>query len=131
MTPRLLDTREVEKVWGREELPPPFGSGASGRIGEIWFEPPQELDGLLAKYLFTSEKLSVQVHPPGKDECWLVLDCEEGASLAVGFEREFPADALRQAALDGSIEAMLRWHPVTPGDFVYLPAGTVHAIGGG
>lgn len=131
MTPRLLDTRAVEKVWGREELPPPFACSLGKRIGEIWFEPPPELASLLAKYLFTSEKLSVQVHPPGKDECWLVLDCEEGASLATGFAREFTLGELRAGAKDGSIEAMLHWRTIEPGDFVYLPAGTVHAIGGG
>jgi len=128
---RLLATRAVEKVWGRNVLPPPFAAPAGKRIGEIWFEPPDELDSLLAKYLFTSEKLSVQVHPPGKDECWLVLDAAPGATLAVGFDREYSVAELREGARDGSIEHMLAWHPVSEGDFVYLPAGTVHAIGAG
>ena len=131
MTMQVLPTRSVEKVWGREKLPEPFHAPDGERIGEIWFEPPADLDELLAKYLFTSEKLSVQVHPPGKDECWLVLECEPDASLAVGFDREYSVDELRRGALDGSIEQMLVWHPVEPGDFVYLPAGTVHAIGAG
>ena len=38
---------------------------------------------------------------------------------------------MRAAALDGSIEDALVWHPVKAGDFFYLPAGTVHAIGPG
>lgn len=38
---------------------------------------------------------------------------------------------MRKGALDGSIEDMLAWHPVAPGDFLYIPAGTVHAIGAG
>jgi mannose-6-phosphate isomerase len=38
---------------------------------------------------------------------------------------------MRRAALDGSIEDMLVWHPVKAGDFFYIPANTVHAIGGG
>jgi len=41
------------------------------------------------------------------------------------------AGALRAAALDGSIERLMTWHPVRAGDFFYIPAGTVHAIGGG
>ncbi|HUQ13435.1 MAG TPA: mannose-6-phosphate isomerase, partial [Novosphingobium sp.] len=38
---------------------------------------------------------------------------------------------MRAAALDGSIEDRLVWHPVRAGDFFYIPAGTVHAIGAG
>jgi len=132
----LLPIRQVEKPWGREELPAPFAAPEGTRIGEIWFEPPPELDLLLVKYLFTSEKLSIQVHPPGtagKEECWLVLDAEPGAVLGVGFRegKEIGPEAMRTAALDGSIEDMLEWHPVKRGDFFYIPAGTVHAIGAG
>ncbi|WP_128891814.1 class I mannose-6-phosphate isomerase [Erythrobacter sp. HKB08] len=135
-----LPTREVEKVWGRRNLPQPFAAGAGQRIGEIWFEPLPPCEGLLAKYLFTSEKLSVQVHPgdadapegmSGKEECWLVLDAKPGAKLAVGFEREVDRETMRAAALDGSIEGMLSWFEVKRGDFFYIPAGTVHAIGPG
>ncbi|MBV7265100.1 class I mannose-6-phosphate isomerase [Erythrobacter ani] len=137
---RLLTTRSVEKVWGRDILPAPFQTEADTRIGEIWFEPPPELPQLLVKYLFTSEKLSVQVHPSdaealagedGKEECWLVLDAEPGASLAIGFKDELPPDTVRQAALDGSVEDLLAWHEARAGDIFYLPAGTVHAIGPG
>lgn len=134
-----LETKSVEKVWGRKKLPPPFQSGAEP-IGEIWFDPPPELSQVLVKYLFTSEKLSVQVHPSdaeaptgsrGKEECWLVLDAEPGATLAIGFKEPLDREAMRAAALDGSIEQALEWHPVGAGDFFYLPAGTVHAIGPG
>ena len=137
---RKLETRKVAKPWGVDALPPPFTAPEGERIGEIWFEPPPELDGLLVKYLFTSEKLSVQVHPSdaqapegsrGKEECWLVLDAQPGAALAIGLKEEASVDALREAALDGSIEQMLEWHPVAAGDFFYLSAGTVHAIGAG
>jgi len=139
-----LETKPVEKVWGRRDLPPPFtavGEAAGEEpVGEIWFEPPPELSQVLVKYLFTSEKLSVQVHPPdaeaptgerGKEECWLVLDAEPGATLAIGFKQKIDSETMRAAALDGSIEDLLEWHPVKAGDFFYLPAGTVHAIGPG
>lgn len=139
-----LETKAVEKVWGRRNLPPPFtavGEAAGEEpVGEIWFEPPPELPQVLVKYLFTSEKLSVQVHPSnaeapdgerGKEECWLVLDAEPGATLAIGFKQTTTGEAMRAAALDGSIEERLEWHPVKAGDFFYLPAGTVHAIGPG
>ena len=139
----LLPIREVAKPWGRDQLPAPFVSPAGTRIGEIWFEPPATLASVLVKYIFTSEKLSVQVHPTdaqaaqfgetdgGKEECWLVIDAEPGASLGVGFRDAIGAEAMRAAAIDGSIEDLLVWYPVTPGDFFYIPAGTVHAIGAG
>jgi mannose-6-phosphate isomerase len=142
---RLLPTKSVAKPWGQDHLPPPFTtpaneSGKGERIGEIWFEPPPELPDLLVKYLFTSEALSVQVHPSdaqapqgsrGKEECWLVLTAEPGARLAVGFKEQVTPGRMRAAALDGSIENLLEWHEVAPGDFIYLTAGTVHAIGAG
>jgi mannose-6-phosphate isomerase len=135
-----LETKAIEKVWGRRDLPPPFSMPGAEPVGEIWFEPPPELSQVLVKYLFTSEKLSVQVHPSdaeapaghrGKEECWLVLEAEPGAALGIGFKQPMSREAMHAAALDGSIEAALEWHPVKPGDFFYLPAGTVHAIGTG
>lgn len=133
-----LRTREVEKPWGRDSLPAPFHTPVGRRIGEIWFEPPPELPGLLVKYIFTSEKLSVQVHPSetqfpghGKDECWLVLDAGPDAALGIGFREPIGPEAMREAALQGRIEHLLDWHSVRPGDFFYIPAGTVHAIGAG
>lgn len=140
MSVRQLETRMVAKVWGRSLLPPPFAAPPGERIGEIWFEPPPELPQVLVKYLFTSEKLSVQVHPSdadalpgeaGKEECWLVLDAEPDARLAIGFERNVTAEEIARAALDGSIEQLMAWHTARPGDLFYLPAGTVHAIGPG
>ena len=138
----ILPTRTVEKPWGRTSLPAPFANPGGEKIGEIWFEPPPELPQLLVKYIFTSEKLSVQVHPSdaqteaaglgrqGKEECWLVVDAAPDARLGVGFIEPLSADALRAAALDGSIEHRLAWHNVGAGDFFYIPANTVHAIGG-
>lgn len=137
---RQLPTRMVAKVWGRDTLPAPFAAPPRERIGEIWFEPPPELPQVLVKYLFTSEKLSVQVHPSaadalpgeaGKEECWLVLDAAPDARLAIGFDREVSPDEIAAAARDGTIEQLLSWHPAHPGDLFYLPAGTVHAIGPG
>lgn len=140
MTTHQLATRMVSKVWGRDHLPKPFVAPPGERIGEIWFEPPEQSSALLVKYLFTSEKLSVQVHPSddnalpgeaGKEECWYVLDAEPDAKLAIGFEREVAPDEIEAAARDGTIENLLTWHPAKAGDLFYLPAGTVHAIGPG
>ncbi|KMS60180.1 mannose-6-phosphate isomerase [Novosphingobium barchaimii LL02] len=138
-----LPTRQVEKPWGKDVLPAPFTAPEGVRIGEIWFEPPAALPDLLVKYIFTSEALSVQVHPSdaqtiakgigrqGKEECWLIIAAEPGATLGIGFDSDLDEAAMRAAALDGSIEHLLTWHPVAPGDFFYIPANTVHAIGAG
>lgn len=138
-----LATRQVEKPWGRAVLPAPFRNPGSEKIGEIWFEAATgPALPLMVKYLFTSEKLSIQVHPSdteaqalglagGKEECWLVLDAEPGACLGIGTQRALSADELRAAALSGEIEELMDWKPVGRGDFYYIPAGTVHAIGAG
>ena len=138
-----LDTRYVEKPWGRTELPPIFTRGGGKRIGEVWFTSDDASHhDLLVKYIFTSEPLSVQVHPNdeearerglpnGKNECWYILDAEPGATLGLGLKREINTEALRAAALDGSIEKLLDWKPIQAGDFFYVPAGTVHAIDAG
>jgi mannose-6-phosphate isomerase len=139
----LLVPRTVPKPWGREDIPHAFGGPVSEAIGEVWFEPPAALNSLLIKYIFTSEKLSVQCHPSdkqtlsmglgkqGKEECWLVLDADPGAQLAIGFESEIDAITMSRAMENGSIEQLLTWHPVRAGDFFYIPANTVHAIGAG
>lgn len=138
-----LVTRMVAKPWGRTILPPPFKAPLGQKIGEVWFEPKAYLASLLIKYIFTSERLSVQVHPSdtqtseaglglqGKEECWLVIAAEKGAALGIGFGQSLSPEELRRAASDGSIESRMEWHPVRAGDFFYIPAGTVHAIGAG
>lgn len=134
-----LKPRFLEKVWGSERLEPWFDSHGK-KIGEVWFEGP-ELP-LLVKFLFTSEKLSVQVHPDdthaakhhqsrGKTEMWHVLAAEPGACIAAGFREPLSADRMRETALSGEIEQLLAWHEASPGDTFFIPAGTVHAIGGG
>ncbi len=136
-----LDRRYVEKPWGRTELPAMFDAPPGKRIGEVWFTGGGE-QPLLVKYLFTSERLSIQVHPNddqararglprGKSECWTILDAEPGANLGLGLKREVSPDELRAAALDGSIEQLMDWRPVRGGDFFMVPPGTIHAIGAG
>jgi mannose-6-phosphate isomerase len=139
-----LTTRSVEKPWGRRTLWPGFESFETGEpIGEIWFEDETGADAdLLVKYLFTSEKLSIQVHPDdaqarargytrGKDEAWLILSAEPGSRIALGPRSPLTPEELRASARDGSIVDRLDWRAVRAGDFIYSPAGTIHAIGAG
>ena len=145
MTVTRLETRRVEKPWGRRKLWPGFDSVADGDapVGEVWFQHPGGDDPeLLVKYLFTSEKLSIQDHPDdaaaraqgyprGKSEAWVILDAEPHATIALGMREVYTREQLRQGALDGAIEDMVDWKAVKAGDAIFSPAGTVHAIGAG
>lgn len=141
MTATKLHSRYVEKIWGRSDVPgAPEGDEP---IGELWFEAPDGVpDPLLVKHIFTSEKLSIQVHPNdeqgrargiagGKEECWYILGAEPDSTIGIGTLHPLDHDQLRASALDGSIEELMDWRPVSPGDFFFLKAGTVHAIGAG
>lgn len=141
MTLEILPRHFVEKPWGQANLPAEFG-GRAEKVGEIWFDRPDASLPLLCKWLFTSEKLSVQVHPndqqararghaSGKEECWVVTTADEGATLGIGLKEMLSESELRDASLSGEIEHILEWKPVKPGDWFYIPAGTVHAIGAG
>jgi mannose-6-phosphate isomerase len=142
---RELKPRFLEKVWGSQHLEPWFSNknlpSTGAKIGEAWFEGPADFP-LLVKFLFTSEPLSVQVHPNdayaaehhncrGKTEMWHILAAEPGAKIAAGFREPISAEHLRAAALSGEIEDLLAWHEARPGDTFFIPAGTVHAIGAG
>lgn len=138
-----LATKIVDKPWGKRGIDPRFGVDPGRQVGEIWFEPPpgRKLD-VMAKYLFTTERLSIQVHPDdatarqrgyprGKDECWIVLDVAEGAELGIGTVRDVEPGELMAAARNGSIVELMDWQRPSKGDFIYNSAGTVHALGPG
>jgi len=145
MPANRLTTLRVEKPWGRHKLWPGFGDVPEGgaAVGEIWFDAGPGTDpDLMVKYLFTSERLSIQVHPDdaaaraagyerGKDEAWLVLDAEPDSTIALGTREVTTREALEAGALDGAIVDMVDWKPVKAGDVIYSAAGAVHAIGAG
>src|SRR5258708_1292750 len=98
---------------------------------------------LLAKFLDARSKLSVQVHPNdqyaakyeqgklGKTEFWYILDTAPGASIVHGFREACTRESVQQAIEQVRLEELTHEEPVAPGDVVFVPAGTVHAIGGG
>lgn len=160
-----------ERIWGIPDLSSWFPDSPVGTIGEAWFTAqknatslgplldeilerhPEVLGNacnstypglcpLLVKLLFTSSRLSVQVHPKddyaqrhhkslGKTEAWYVIDAAPGAEVALGFKEPISPQRFRETALSGEIETLLDWRPVAPGDTIFVPAGTVHAIGAG
>lgn len=98
---------------------------------------------LLAKFIDARTKLSVQVHPNdqyaheheqgklGKTECWYILATEPGAQIVHGFTKPTTRQEVQTAIEHTKLEQLLHTEPVAPGDVVFVPAGTVHAIGGG
>jgi mannose-6-phosphate isomerase len=137
-TPIRLPAIFKEKIWGALDLSPWYPDPGK-KIGEIWFEADLPL---LVKFVLSSERLSVQVHPDdafaashekslGKTEMWYVLRADPGAQIALGFRESITRERLREAALSGEIERLLQWVDVHPGDAFFIPAGTVHAIGAG
>ena len=138
-----LHTRIVEKPWGKRGIDKRFGASPDIQVGEIWFEPPtgHPLD-VMAKYLFTTERLSIQVHPDdstarergfqsGKDECWIILEADENAELGIGTVPDLSPGDIIEAARDGSIVDLVDWRKPVKGDFIFNPAGTIHALGPG
>ncbi|MFN2137575.1 MAG: type I phosphomannose isomerase catalytic subunit, partial [Candidatus Promineifilaceae bacterium] len=95
---------------------------------------------LLIKLLDANRPLSVQVHPTdayalahegnelGKTEMWVVLDARPGAELILGVKRGTTPRAFRQAIAEGELEPYLHRLPVRAGDYICVPAGTLHAI---
>jgi mannose-6-phosphate isomerase len=136
----------VSKPWGSTDLLPwsdiPPGGVA---IGELWFQRPDAKapePHLLLKLLFTKEPLSIQVHPNdafahsiglvnGKTEAWYILSATPEAEVAVGLKRQLTTPQLRAAIEDGSIANLIQWHRVRKDDVIFVPAGTIHAIGRG
>lgn len=139
-------TQLVPKPWGRVDLRPWRERGVGGEsVGEIWFEragAARPRPDLLLKILFTSEPLSIQVHPDnafaqskgeanGKTEAWYVLAAEPGAMVALGLKASVSDLQLRAAIEDGSIADLVHWQPAVAGDVILVPAGTIHALGAG
>ena len=146
MTIERAIVRTKPKPWGSLDLRPwSEASTTDGPIGELWFERPGLATPgttLLLKLLFTTEPLSIQVHPDdafarsirlanGKTEAWYILSAIAGAQVAVGLNYPCSASGLRAAITDGSIANIVHWHPVHQGDAIFIPAGTIHAIGAG
>ncbi|HEX5137573.1 MAG TPA: type I phosphomannose isomerase catalytic subunit [Planctomycetota bacterium] len=153
--PLLLDPHLAQRVWAGTSLGKGVGeawdlsvhphgpclvrNGAlKGRtLAEVALACAADFGGplkLLAKRLDCAEELSVQVHPVDMDpktEAWVALRAKPGAGVYHGFQRDVTADEVRTAARDGSLPKLLRFLPLDPGGAVFVPSGTVHAIGGG
>lgn len=97
---------------------------------------------LLIKLIDARDRLSVQVHPDdeyalknegefGKTEMWYVVDCDEGAELIYGFNREVSKEEFERRIKDNTLPEICNYVPVHKGDVFFIAAGTLHAIGAG
>jgi mannose-6-phosphate isomerase len=146
MTIEHARAHAVPKSWGVVDLRPWSNARHDGgAIGEIWYVRSGKAatdPSLLLKLLFTNQSLSIQVHPDdafahsmglpnGKTEAWYVLSATPEAKVALGLHRRLTPQEFRKAVDDGSISDLVAWRAVTAGDVIFVPAGTIHAIGAG
>jgi len=104
---------------------------------------PRAAFPLLFKFLDACQDLSVQVHPDdvraaalgtpdlGKTEAWYVIDAVAGSRIYAGLRAGVTRDHLAEALRAGRCDEVIHSFPVQAGDCVFIPAGTVHAIGAG
>jgi mannose-6-phosphate isomerase len=138
--------RAIHKPWGVSDLQPWSDiDGTRDAVGELWFERADQAaptPGLLVKLLFTGEPLSIQVHPDdtfaramgmpnGKSEAWYIISAKPGAQIGIGLKRRVTQQELRVSIANGSIVELVQWRPVAKGDVIFIPAGTIHALGAG
>jgi len=98
--------------------------------------------GLLIKFLDANDVLSVQVHPDDKTsrmftgarpktECWYVLEAEPNSVIYRGLKPQVNREKLTESLNEGNVEELMNVYPARKGDFHFLPAGTIHALGAG
>lgn len=136
-----LNAIKSEKIWGYELwIASTHPNGCQPEFKELCGEDYP----LLVKVIQADDTLSIQVHPDdelavklegegnrGKTECWYVLDAAPDAKLVYGIKEGYSNEVLAKAITDNNLEEYLEYVNVKKGDFIYIPAGTVHAIGAG
>lgn len=147
-------TEPIGEAWlTGEECRISTGPYAGRELGEAWREMKTLWRGtrlrstpnfpLLVKFIFPTEKLSIQVHPDdayaqkhekkagghGKTEMWHVVSAEPGARLLAGLKPGVTQEAFRKALNSEQLEGMFQSHEVHAGDTYFIPAGTPHTIG--
>ncbi len=138
--------RVVRRPWGSTDLRPWSEIRHNGvAIGELRFQRPGiNVPGpaLLLKLLFTEEPLSIRVRPHGafaqsiglghgQTEAWYILSATPGAEIAVGLKRQLTTLQLRASIEDGSISDLVQRRRILKDDVIFVPAGTLRAIGPG
>ncbi|WNB92626.1 mannose-6-phosphate isomerase, class I [Bacillus sp. NEB1478] len=149
-----IPTETTGECWGISAHPngpsTVMNGPLAGKTLDVLWNEHRELFGnqdgadfpLLVKILDAKTDLSVQVHPDdayarevegeafGKTECWYVIDCDPGAKLVYGHHAD-SREEFKQMVEENKWDELLRTVEIQPGDFVYVPNGTIHAIGAG
>jgi len=139
-----------EKIWGWEKWVLSCHEDGKSTVQEGIYKGKElsEILGcgnnfpVLNKIIKAEDTLSVQVHPnddyakrvenaKGKTECWYILEASEGATLVSGIKKGLNKEKLRQIIKDDKLDEYLERIKIKRGDFIYIPAGTVHAIEAG
>jgi mannose-6-phosphate isomerase len=131
------------------------GQFAGKSLGAAWTEMPVEWRGtslasiqdfpLLVKFIFPTDKLSIQVHPDdayaavheqaaggrGKTEMWHAVSAEDGASVLIGLIPKADKAKFLESLSSNTIEDLFVHWRVQPGDSFFVPSGTPHTIGKG
>jgi len=129
------------------------GPFAGKSLGDAWAEMPVEWRGsqlatevsfpLLVKFIFPTEKLSLQVHPDdayaavheqsaggrGKTEMWHAVSALPGAQLLLGLKPGVNEENFREGLASHTLEDLFEVHTVRAGDTFFVPPGTAHSIG--
>lgn len=147
-------TAESWEISGHPEAPTRVSNGAlkgqtlpalvrclgARLVGSRAMASPDGKFPLLVKLLDAQRDLSVQVHPDdeyalahhsgerGKVEAWYVLAAEENARLVYGLQPNADRETMAPALANGDVLDLITYLPVKPGDCVFVPAGTVHAV---
>src|SRR5699024_4179224 len=150
-----IPTHLTEGAWvisAHENGPSIIRNGAlkGKKLSEVWREHPnlfgrihsEEEFPLQVKIMDVNDKLSIQVHPDdcntrevigkpcGKTECWYILDCDEDAEIIIGHKAQNQME-FQEMVKNGDWQNLLQTMKVKKGDFIYVPSGTLHAIGKG
>lgn len=136
-----LNPIKSEKIWGYELW---IASTHPNGCQEEFLKLCNGDYPLLVKVIQADDTLSIQVHPDdklavelegqgnrGKTECWYVLDAKDDAKLVYGIKEGYSNEVLAKAITENKLEDYLEFVNVQKGDFIFIPAGTVHAIGAG
>jgi mannose-6-phosphate isomerase len=131
------------------------GPFAGKKLCEAWPQMAEDWRGsavpagktfpILTKFIFSEEKLSVQVHPDdgyaakheaaaggmGKTEMWYTVRARPGAEVLAGLKPSVTSDSFRKAIADGTAEDCLEPVPLAEGEAIFIPARTAHTIGPG
>ncbi|HMD95722.1 MAG TPA: type I phosphomannose isomerase catalytic subunit [Terriglobia bacterium] len=153
VAPAIATMERIGEAWLTGDEARFMNGPVSGlTLGEVSRQYGAELHGeswkgdrfpVLAKFIYTSDWLSVQVHPDdayaavhdpgnvGKCEGWYILKADRGASFLLGLKPKTSIEALRAACERGLSKKLLRLFHPKANEAVFVPPGTVHALGPG